>query len=716
MTNENLNNENDDADAPQDDEDEAQLYETTGRSLSRRNFLRASAAASAAAIGGGAGMASADHGSNDPLSGDGSTTAGVFLDDKQTVGTSATLAGPQPTLANSTASYAQVGEQVADALFDVFDHSDTQLESDSYYHGQTVQQSARDMLGLMDTHVSDAKYRWVAAGKYALAKALKNGKSESSAKADVKQAVLDAAANTQRNAIKTYEAIILRHHQFNEVLKAAGMDTAAILYGDNNSNGTTHGLIPIHVDLLNGETVPTYAIVYQNPSGSDAMATHPYAANGFSTSELVDKDGNNLIAYTQETKSELQSAAVDRHPDYSTAIVTGQYADVLGFSQLDSNNGQYSYLSRTWIQNNLSATDNSSVYADQATTWFVWLHDQILTVRDESTTMVTDAYSGNVDPDKLATNLVTDPVVYSEEVAGDWRETGSFGFAQALALQSGYESDIDAGMDVQVTFDVGTSDESTTTYQDTALFLDGWSPEHSVTSASVTDGNFTVDFDAGGASGDTVTLSRGTGVSVSHSSATVTSVTVEVDYAGSTFPIKSVSSTAIDVTTGDLEEFVEKSGYTWGDTLTLSVTAETSSAKGSATTSFALAEHDVTSGTTYSVPSGQSAFVIERTDSGSSLVRLEGGNDEFTLQSVSDADGNSMGGLTLANSGRYSVNNADIIEAIKRQKANQEEIAEKTADTGGGGTATGPGGIPLSVLGGGIVGILVWLYSDRDSQ
>mgnify|MGYP000445226250 CR=1 FL=1 len=716
--------ENDDEnDATGDDSDaEQELYETVGpdAGVSRRDVLKGLGAGAAATVGG-AGTAYADHGGSDPLA-DGSDTStdteGSFLDNPTTYGVAATLAGPAGAFGLKAVEEYDVGEKVADALFDVFDNSDSQLQSDTYYHGKTVQQSTRDMLGVIDNHLDGAQHRWIADAKYEVAKKLKNGATESEAVQAARNAVYDAAANLQRNIIKAYEAVVLRHHQFSETVRAH----SSLSVGDVLT-APSLGLIPFHVELFNGEQVATWGMAIASASNTDTYyLVHPYAVSD-GNSQLSDNNSKQPWSYIVESESELQDRIVSRvdAATSSSNVVpfswSGTLLDVdsgsaqVGVTQLDSNNPAFAYLTSSWYSNELGLSpENTATAASEHISMRV--HNRIITAASDAEQIVTDAYSTNIDPDKIATDMITDPVVYTENVAGDWRETGTFGYAQAIALSAGYESDLDAGMDVQVTFAPGTSDEETITYKDTSLFLDGWSPEHSTSSSSVSDGDFTFNFDVSG--GDTVAVPQGTSVDVSHASASITSVTVEANYGGSTYTLADVTGSSVEVAEGDLETFVSDAGYTWGDTVTLSVTAQTSSASGSGSVDITLAEFDAKTGTTYTVPSGQSAYVVERAESGASLVTVESG-DEFTIQSLTDADGNSMGGLTLQNSGRYTVDNTDIIQTINRQKENQQEIDEKTG--GGGGGSGGGSGMPVPgwLLGGGIVTLIVYyVLGDED--
>ncbi|WP_135533244.1 hypothetical protein [Halostella pelagica] len=186
------------------------------------------------------------------------------------------------------------------------------------------------------------------------------------------------------------------------------------------------------------------------------------------------------------------------------------------------------------------------------------------------------------------------------------------------------------------------------------------------------------------AAGDTYTATPSSGVaSIPHT---------DIAAAGSSYTIDTIS--------------VEYSNSSGGTSTT---TAGTVGAE-FAVTDVTLPEYDFMTGRWYHTDNKGSDDQIVIATTGGDWVDIETG-DVFRIESATDAQGNSLQGVTLSDTNRHSLDVSRVEEEVTRAIETQQTIEDNTEDPtppgGGGGGAGGSMGLLGVILGG---GALAWAY------
>lgn len=712
-------------DAPAGGEEEQELYSTTGPTITRRDFIRAGAAAGAAAAG--AGTASAA--TNNTTDSDGDTTDGGIhdppnsidggeLDVSYTLGRDLTEAAimmytPIGTTlwAADNVSYAVTNMATwawGQISGDGEDKQHDQLALDVNAHARTIKNNLSAMVKQNWNTFQMLNNNALVAGEVAAVKAIKSGKSESQTAAAAQQKIYDMIAVYEENFYRILESAIVRLvNLFNQQVVAYANDSEwqpTIHYKRHQNDSYHHkpiGTRTIKVELVNGDVIETEALAcndgkLNDKTESGTVYIHPLFATN------AGQNGHDL---TQKVKnySNLQDSSSNRRT--IDRLSTSWHADddvdpvALYVEKYDSNNGRvYPF----WSAANDSGGINDVVPSGYANGWYDYIGENVLdraaTLTSDMQTYVSDVWDALQSGDIKRVEEIMSPQAWAELMAGDWLETGSTGFPVGVARTGGYSTDLNR---TGTYTHIKASDGSETTYTEANLLWDARNPPNlgSLTSETLGSGDWTINVPIGSGSTFHVDAYPGVTFSASHASESVNSIGVALGTGDSQTPVASKSASSVTPTKAEWEDALSRHGVSHKDTVTISVEASTGA--GSSTTVTAssvtvLLKTVLQVGNTYKVPAKGAVFIADA----NGMHEIPKG-DKVRLDSVKDADGNSLQKITISDAQLMTLNDSDEIQQrwdriIEAQKETENTTPDGNGDVGN----DGGGGAGLPDLGG----------------
>ncbi|WP_226007381.1 hypothetical protein [Natrinema salinisoli] len=438
-------------------------------SMSRRRVLQGLAAGGAATALG-TGTVAADHGANDPIdvTGDGDSTNGDHADvDPARIAAGAAVggalvAGPAGAVAGAGLGYAagtveNEYEVVGDWMYGSYeDRIDTQLQADLYSHAETVQNELIWNAKQFDNRMELAQNNWIAQAQFdAIQKLNELGVEDSTdTTAEEEQQVIDAAVNgvieasmpALKSALAIESSVNLRLASFNAREEVANIDLAnrATKRGHVDSGENVKGVKPLHLDLLNGDTVEAWGLYQGSPDDSydnelvHEHFTYPAQAPdtgfaGYAVQELapLPDDTSRAGEYTGETDENGNTILAS-----ALSTQTGVHYDgnVIRPSNIGDAGIEY---------------DLGDGTADSFSGLYWNLYGLIDTLIGEMETYAAEVYNavsaGQISVDELIT-----PAIFAEELARDWATTGDTGYSRALLANLGVDTDLETSMTVTV--------------------------------------------------------------------------------------------------------------------------------------------------------------------------------------------------------------------------------------------------------------------------
>jgi hypothetical protein len=479
----------DDADAESDGHENAEQAQT--HSVTRRQVLGAAAAAGAGATAMRLGVSpvAADHGSDDPIdipTDDPDAVNGEYedVDPARIAMTSAAggalVAGGIGAVAGGALGYTagtveNETEIVGNFVYGSYENRlDTQLQTDVYSHARTVHNENVWNLKQLDNRLDAVETTWIAQAQFeCIQKINELGVGDStdtetntdtsttttdSTATEEQQVidagvdgVLDAAANAQRNALAIETATIIRHASFDAREDAADIpDGEKVTYLPND--GPVLGVKPLHITLVNGETVEAWGLHTEDEDDSgNTVERVVHSHNGdipiVSTDDPdipLDSGATQMFELVEEFEYNSDAGRVEYiDPESGDALRTG--TDKLNVHHPD-------YVGAG--NKSVNLIPDTAEYSDSTGTglpgwWNTYVYPFTGVLCSEIETYASEVYdaiqAGDIDLGDLTT-----PSVFAENMARDWSESGDTGMSRELLSSLGIDTDLETSMRITV--------------------------------------------------------------------------------------------------------------------------------------------------------------------------------------------------------------------------------------------------------------------------
>jgi hypothetical protein len=447
---------------------------TVGPSISRRRVLQGIGAAGAATMLG-TGTAAADHGSEDPIdiTDPNQETNGDYEDvDPARIAAGAAVggamvAGPVGAAAGAGLGFAAGSleneyEVVGDWMYGSYENRvDTQLQTDIYSHSTTASNENAWNLQQFDNRLELGRNTWIAEAQFKVIQALNAEENESTVVSDGIDGVLNAVAASQESLLAIETAAVLRYASFDAREDIAEIPVADQVTQPGYQNmDEVLGVKPLHIDLVNGETVEAWGlhVAGQDNNGNPAeYVVHSH----LDQKPLIGTDDPDLPISATRMCDLVEEAS--HNPDgtyeYEKVEYTGPGGDTMDTSMdaghdallvtppTDASSDVNSV--KLFDPTDLASLSNAPDPAHLSEWWTVGVYPLISVLCSEIETYAKDVYgaveSGQINVDDLIT-----PSVFAANLARDWSETGDTGMSRELLANLGVDTDLETSMDIVV--------------------------------------------------------------------------------------------------------------------------------------------------------------------------------------------------------------------------------------------------------------------------